>query len=44
VLRNTVYDHVDDIRKAQETYLAELNKELDAAGAKIYNGEEEEDD
>lgn len=44
VLRNTVYDHIDDIKAAQTEYLAELNKTLEAASGKIYNGEEEEDD
>lgn len=44
VLRNAVYQNIDAIRAAQEEYLKELNKELAAAGAKIYNGEEEESD
>jgi len=44
VLRDSVYNHIDEIRAAQEEYLAELNKELSAAGVKIFEGEEEESD
>ena len=42
VLRNSVYNNIDAIRGAQEQFLAELNKTLEAAGAKVYTGEEEE--
>lgn len=44
LLRDTVQNNIKEIRAAQEKYLAELNKTLEAAGAKIYEGEEEEDD
>ena len=44
VLRNSVYNNIDEIRAAQEEYLKLLNGELEKAGAKIYNGDEEEDD
>lgn len=44
LLRDTVYNNVKEIRAAQEKYLAELNKTLEAAGAKVYKGEEVEDD
>lgn len=44
LLRDTVQNNIKEIRAAQEKYLAELNKTLEAAGAKIYHGEEEEDD
>lgn len=44
VLRDSVYNNIDEIRAAQEQYLAEINKELSAAGAKIYDGEEDESD
>lgn len=43
-LRNTVYDNIDEIRKAQEPYLAELNKEIDAALEKEDFTEEIDDD
>lgn len=44
VLRDSVQNNVNEIRAAQEEYLAELNKELAAAGAKIFDGEEDESD
>lgn len=44
ILRNSVYNNIDEIRAAQEEYLKLLNGELEKAGAKIYNGDEEEDD
>ena len=44
LLRDTVQNHIKEIRAAQEQYLAELNKTLEAAGAKIYEGEEDESD
>jgi len=44
ILRDTVQNNIAEIRKAQEQYLAELNRTLEEAGAKIYTGEEEEDD
>lgn len=44
LLRDTVQNNVAEIRAAQEEYLKELNKTLEAAGGKIYTGEEEEDD
>ena len=44
LLRDTVQNNIKEIRAAQEQYLAELNKTLEAAGAKVYEGEEEEDD
>ena len=44
VLRNTVQNNIDEIRKAQEKYLAELNKTLEEAGAKVYTGEDTDED
>lgn len=44
VLRDTVYNNMDEIRAAQEEYLAELNKAIESAQQKIENGEEFEDD
>ena len=44
LLRDTVQNNIAEIRAAQEQYLAELNKTLEEAGAKVYAGEEEEDD
>lgn len=44
VLRNTVFDHIKDIRAAQAEYLAELKKTLEEAGIKIDQGDEFEDD
>lgn len=44
ILRDTVQNNIAEIRKAQEEYLALLNKTLEEAGAKIYEGEEDESD
>ena len=44
LLRDTVQNNIKEIRAVQEKYLAELNKTLEAAGAKIYEGEEDEND
>ena len=44
LLRDTVQNHIKEIRAAQEKYLAELNKTLEEAGAKVYEGEEDESD
>lgn len=44
VLRNTVADHVKEIRAAQEQYLSELSKTLEQAGVKVDPGDEFEDD
>ncbi|MDR1001681.1 MAG: hypothetical protein LBL82_00200 [Oscillospiraceae bacterium] len=44
VLRDTVHNNVSAIKEAQAEFLAELNKELAAAGAKIVESEEVEDD
>lgn len=44
LLRDTVQNNIAQIRAAQEKYLAELNKTLEAAGAKVYDGEEDESD
>lgn len=44
LLRDTVQNNIAEIRKAQEEYLALLNDELEKAGAKIYEGEEDESD
>lgn len=44
VLRDTVQNHISDIRAAQEEYLAEISKTLEEAGIKIDQGDEFEDD
>ena len=44
VLRDTVYNNIDEIHRAQAQYLAALNREMKAAGAIIDDSEEEEDD
>ena len=44
LLHDTVQNNIAEIRKAQEEYLALLNKTLEEAGAKIYEGEEDESD
>lgn len=44
LLRDTVQNNIAEIRKAQEEYLALLNKTLEEAGAKIHEGEEDESD
>lgn len=41
-LKNTVIENIEEIRKAQEIYLSELNKEIDKI-TKIDDSEEEED-
>lgn len=41
-LRTTVLENIEEMRKAQEEYLSELNQEIEKAGAKIEDGEEEE--
>lgn len=43
-LRNTVYNNLDEIRAAQEEYLAELNKTVEEAQRKIDKGDDFEDD
>lgn len=44
VLRDTVQNNIDEIRKAQEEYLKEISKTLEEAGMKIDQGDEFEDD
>lgn len=44
VLRDTVQNNIAEIRKAQEEYLAEITKTLEAAGMKVDAGDEFEDD
>lgn len=44
VLRNAVYDNIDEIQRAQKAALAEISKELKQAQAKINNSEDVEDD
>lgn len=44
VLRDTVLNHISDIREAQAEYLAEISKTLEEAGLKIDKGDEFEDD
>lgn len=44
VLRDTVQNHISDIRAAQEEYLAEISKTLEEAEIKVDNGDEFEDD
>lgn len=44
LLRDTVQNNIAGIRAVQEKYLKELNKSLEAAGAKVYAGEEDESD
>jgi hypothetical protein len=43
VLRNTVYENIAEIRKAQEQYLKELSGTIEQAKAKIVDSEEPED-
>ena len=43
-LRDTVYNNIDEIRAAQEEYLAEISKTIDEAKQKIDQGDEFEDD
>ena len=42
-LRNSVIENIEEIRAAQEKYLAELNKTIVEAGGKIEESEEVED-
>lgn len=44
VLRDTVQNHISDIRAAQEEYLAEISKTLEEAEIKVDKGDEFEDD
>ena len=44
VLRDTVQNNIAEIRAAQEQYLAELSKTLEEAGAKVYTGEDTDED
>lgn len=44
VLRDTVVDHISDIREAQEEYLAEISKTIEQAFQRIDQGDEFEDD
>ena len=44
VLRDTVQNNIAEIRAAQEEYLAELSKTLEEAGAKVYTGEDTDED
>ncbi len=44
VLRDTVQNNIAEIRAAQEQYLAELTKTLEEAGAKVYTGEDTDED
>lgn len=44
ILRNTVQDHIKDIREVQKRYLAEISKTLEEAGMKVDKGDEFEDD
>lgn len=44
VLRDSVYNNIDAIKDAQAEYLAELNKTLEEAGLKVFEGEEDESD
>lgn len=44
VLRDTVYNHISDIRSAQEEYLAVITDTLEAAGRKVDQREEIEED
>ena len=44
LLRNTVYNHISEIREAQEKYLKLLNDEIDKAKGFIDESDEEDDD
>lgn len=44
LLRDTVMNNIDEIRKAEEEYLAELNNTIEQAGGKVYKGEDEPED
>lgn len=42
ILRNAVYDNLEEILEAEEKYLGELNKTIEEAKSKIEESEEEE--
>lgn len=44
VLRNSVYNNIEEIRAAQEEYLQLLNEEIEKASGKVFDGEAEDDD
>lgn len=44
VLRNSVYNNINEIRAAQEEYLALLSGEIEKAAGKALDGEVEDDD
>ena len=44
VLRNSVYNNIEEIRAAQEEYLALLSGEIEKAAGKALDGEAEDDD
>lgn len=44
VLRDTVQNNIAEIKQAQEEFMKEMNKTLEEAGQKIFEGEEDEDD
>ena len=44
VLRNSVYNNIDEIRAAQEEYLKLLNDEVKKVAGKVLDGEAEDDD
>jgi hypothetical protein len=44
VLRNTVYNNINEIKTAQEKYLSELNKEIEQITGAVYDDEAEDDD
>lgn len=44
LLRNTIYDNIDAIRAAQEEYLAEISKILEASDIKVAETPDEESD
>lgn len=44
VLRNSVYNNIEEIRAAQEEYLKLLNEEIEKAAGRALDGEAEDDD
>ena len=44
VLRDTVQNNIGEIRAAQEQYLAEISKTIEAANAKVMKEDEAEED
>ena len=44
VLRNSVYNNIEEIRAAQEEYLKLLSDEIEKAAGKALDGEAEDDD